>query len=400
MEDLAKLDEKNGNSNLILTTNIKLNCDVTLKKTWMPIGTDDSSSSEDKKYNATFDGNGRTISNLKVDGYKYQGLFGDVGKNGTVKNLTLDSPYVDSLHPNADYGNCAGAVAGLNFGRIENCTIKNAKITGAGWVGGVAGANNSTGTIKNCSVIGGTITGSGCVGGVAGSNSNEVSECSASATVYSGSTAGGIVGENIGRDCIVEHCTSTGDVIFKEDDDTHNDIYGGGIVGENDGGKIVACYRTSGNVTGFDWAGGIVGSSNGIQNGNGHDGEVVACYHNGGNVSATKRSQYGPYAGGVVGYNYDSKVIACYHSDGKVTASGRNGDSIAGYSNYNYWPSRAPYVTDCYSDDPILSVSEGGTKVKDDVTWLDAQTAMNEAIKGYTWKYSGANGTTPPTLQK
>lgn len=381
VEDLGKLDE-----NLILKTNITLNCNVELKDLWTPIG------DYSKKYTATFDGAGRTISNLKVDDYKYQGLIASIGEGGAVQNLTLESPVVGSSEDNGGY---AGAVAGENFGTIENCKIKDAWITGASYVGGVTGFNNSSGTITKCSVSDGTITGTGLVGGVAGYNSNEVSECSASAEVHSKSSAGGVVGENIKG--TVKHCTSTGNVIF-EGDGTRSNLYGGGIVGDNDGGKIVACYRTSGNVTGFEWAGGIVGHSNGIQNGLGHDGEVVACYHNGGNVSATKRSQYDAYAGGVVGYNYDSKVIACYHSDGKVTASGRNGDSIAGYSNYNYGPNRGPYVTDCYSDDPILSVSEGGTKVEKDVTWQDAEEAMNKAASGYGWTYSGASKDTPPTL--
>lgn len=396
VEDLAKLDEKNGNSNLILTTNIKLNCDVTLKKTWMPIGTDDINSSEDKKYNATFDGNDHTISKLKIDGRLYQGMFGDVGKKGVVLNLTLDSPEVGR-----DNGRYVGAVAGLNFGRIENCTIKNAKIIGASTVGGVAGSNSYTGTIKNCSVIGGTITGGSVVGGVAGDNAKEVSECVASATVYSGSSAGGIVGENDGlnggTDCIVEHCTSTGDVIYRNPDNTdYSDVYGGGIVGDNDGGKIVACYRTSGDVRGFEQAGGIVGHSYGIQNGQGYDGEVVACYHSGDNVSATKRGKYGTHcAGGVVGYNYGSSVVACYHSGGNVTITpyewpyyvgGIAGSNVSGK------------ISACYSGDQSLSVSAGGTIVDGKTTtWLTAQDEMNKEAGGYG-TYSGASKDTPPKL--
>lgn len=386
VEDLAKLDKENGNSNLILTTNIKLNCDVALKFDWTPIG------DYSKEYNATFDGNDHTISNLKAIGYKYQGLFGNIGERGIVQKLTLNSPEVNSGIES--HGNLAGAVAAMNSGRIENCTIVEAQVKGQGYVGGVAGFNESTGTIKNCSVSGGTITGSGVVGGVAGYNSNEVSECSASAEVHSKSSAGGIVGENIKG--TVKHCTSTGNVIF-EGDGTRSNLYGGGIVGYNDGGKIVACYRTSGNVTDFELAGGIVGKNDGVQNGLGYDGEVVACYHRNGNVSAIdyKESGYPSYAGGVVGYNHNSSVIACYHSGGDVTITTdywlRYVGGIAGDSDGE--------ISACYSGDPNLSVFEGGTIVDGDVTtWQDAEEAMNKAASGYGWTYSGASKDNPPTL--
>lgn len=61
VEDLAALDEKNGTSGSILTTNITLECDVALEKPWKPIG------NFSKKYTAIFDGDGHTISNLKAD---------------------------------------------------------------------------------------------------------------------------------------------------------------------------------------------------------------------------------------------------------------------------------------------------------------------------------------------
>ena len=401
VEDLAALDEKNETSGSILTTNIKLECNVTLKKTWMPIG------DENGEYNATFDGNDHTISNLKAIGYKYQGLFGNIGERGLVQKLTLVSPEVDSGIES--HGNLAGAVAAMNSGRIENCTIVKAQVEGQGYVGGVAGFNTSSGTITKCSVSGGTITGSGVVGGVAGYNAKEVSECVASATVQAGGAAGGIVGKNEWNnkiDCIVEHCTSTGDVILEKDDDPQSDIYGGGIVGVNIGGKIVACYRKSGDVRGFEMAGGIVGRNDGVHY-RGYHGEVVACYHSGGNVSAIDYdgSNYPSHAGGIAGKNNTyAKVIACYHSGGNVTITPDPDDwrryvgAITGDSD------KKDDIIDCYSSDPNLNVSAGGTEVDgDDVTWQIAQEAMNEEI-GKTsyaeWTYSGTGEDTPPTLQE
>lgn len=383
VEDLAKLGEETGNSGLILTTDITLECDVTLENPWKPIG----------PYTATFNGADHKISNLNADGYLYQGLFGNIGKGGVVQNLTLDSPYVDSLYPGADYGNYAGAVAGINSGTIEKCTIIDAQITGASDVGGVAGSNNSTGTIKNCSVIGGTITGSGPIGGVAGHNYNEVSECVASAAVYSRSSAGGVVGQN--EKGTVKHCTSTGNVTYNGTGNNYSNILGGGIVGENDGGKIVACYRTRGNVGTFYAAGGIVGK-------NYHDGEVIACYHSGGNVSATDYAYGYTYAGGIVGNNGtdSSRVIACYHSGGNVTIPPDAWPSYVGGIAGSSYKSQEKIIACYYIDSSNYGV-RGGTKVEGNVTWLIAEKAMNEEI-GKTsyaeWTYSGANVNTPPTL--
>ena len=385
VEDLAALGEKTGNSGLILTTNIKLECDVALEKDWAPIG-------YRSEYTATFDGNGHTISNLKADNYLYQGLIGKIGKNGAVKNLTLEKPYVDSLDPSESYGNYAGAVTGMNSGTIENCTIKNAKITGASNVGGVAGSNTSRGTIKNCSVIGGTITGSDVVGGVAGYNgSNEISECESTANIEGSiGKLGGVVGKNTKG--TVKHCTSSGNVTYTGDGDSDNydNIIGGGIVGENDGGKIVACYRTRGNVGTFSAAGGIVGE-------NYHDGEVIACYHSGGDVSAKDYKGGYTYAGGVVGKNGtdSSRVIACYHSGGSVASSDK--DYTGGIAGSRY-KSNVNIIA-CYYINSDNYGSIGGTKVEGEVTWPIAQEKMNEEIvnAGYAeWTYLGGN--TLPTL--
>ena len=387
VDDLAALGDKTGNSGLILTADITLDCDVALEKDWAPIG-------YRSEYNATFDGNGHTISNLKADNYLYQGLIGKIGKSGAVKNLTLEKPYADSLDPSETYGNYAGAVTGENFGTIENCTIKDAQITGASYVGGVAGFNTSSGTIKNCSVIGGTITGSSCVGGVAGYNSNEVSECKSTADIEGSiGMLGGVVGKNIKKGT-VKHCTSTGDVTYTGDGgrDNYSNRIGGGIVGENEDGKIIACYRKSGNVGPFYEAGGIVGENDG--------GEVIACYHSGGDVSSIDYlGNEWNTAGGIVGDNDDGKVIACYHSGGNVTFTpGLNGwlNYVGGIVGKSY---ERENIIACYYINNNNYKTKLGTEVDgDDTTWQDAEEAMNKAASGCGWTYSGASKDNPPTL--
>ena len=73
-------------------------------ETWKPINT----------MWVDFDGNGKTISNLKTDAWK-SGLFGYVG-GGSIKNLTLENVDVTGAQ--------AGAFAGSIEGKIENCVLK------------------------------------------------------------------------------------------------------------------------------------------------------------------------------------------------------------------------------------------------------------------------------------
>ena len=87
-----------------ISMKIKLLADVDLKDVdWTPI---------DKMW-VEFDGNGHTISNLTVNGWK-AGLFGYLG-GGFIKNLTLKNVNLTGAQ--------VGAFAGACEGTIENCTL-------------------------------------------------------------------------------------------------------------------------------------------------------------------------------------------------------------------------------------------------------------------------------------
>lgn len=119
------------------------------------------------QFNGTLDGNGHTISHFNTNGDKIQpdyatGLVPNLGKKGTVRNLTVDSAVIGNLYNGKDnkkyvFGNIAGAVAGYCKGRIENVTVRNCKVYGYGKIGGLAGhdiseGSSSRGTYVNCKV--------------------------------------------------------------------------------------------------------------------------------------------------------------------------------------------------------------------------------------------------------
>ena len=171
--------------NAKLTANIDLGGSV-----WTPIG-----NSSTRLFTGTFDGGGYKITGLYINapGTLRQGLFGEVGKGGTVKNLGVGG--------SVSGGQNVGGVVGLNNGTVTNCynTVTVLGVGDSGYVGdqvgGVVGWNE--GTVTNCYNTG-TVSGRKSVGGVvgydAGSGSGTVTNCyntgAVSGSQYVGSVAG------------------------------------------------------------------------------------------------------------------------------------------------------------------------------------------------------------------
>ena len=215
--------------------NITLTADIDLTgKDWAPIGT-----SFHNSYTGTFDGGGHSITRLTVTtNDEHAGLFGCLGKAGTVKNVVMEDVQITS---NRSSG-FAGGVAGFSDGTIENCSVSGS-VSGTVYVGGVVGAQWE-----------GSITG-----------------CSSSATVKGMVDVGGVVGQT-NDGATMTACYATGNVIIEIA--PKKNISGGSLVGFNGGNGLLACYAT-GNVT-----------STGSSTGNVHIGgflggnytTVTACY--------------------------------------------------------------------------------------------------------------------------
>ena len=139
-------------------------------------------------YYGTFDGNGHTITGLN------ECFITD--NNGTVKNLTLVNPDILSS------GFSAGAVAGTNYGIIENCHVVGGSVVGTGsHSGGIAVYNVQNGTIRACSTST-TVTlnfeGTGVKnsGGIVGENGGTILACYATGSITgTASSKGAISGE-------------------------------------------------------------------------------------------------------------------------------------------------------------------------------------------------------------
>lgn len=224
-------------------------------KEWTPIGLeyithkegDKTIVDKDTRFKGTFDGQGYTISNLKVDHSDSElpaGLFGVL--NGTVKNLVIDGVDIQAKKS-------AGAVAGsmFNTGLIDKCTVKDATVVGYHYLGGVVG--NLYGSVTNCTVDGVELTAeyeligdnkydnADKVGGIVGFSQNDnggkiTGNTAKNVTITGYRNLAGIVGYG-GTDTTIENNTVSGLIVFQDmsQDYKGDDVNKGDYVGEING---------------------------------------------------------------------------------------------------------------------------------------------------------------------
>ena len=167
----AAAAESDEYTNCILAADIDMN-----GQSWTTIS---------RNYYGTFDGAGRTISQISG------GLFEDV--YGTVKNLTIQEASVSGSR------NYTGMIADeLSRGNIENCHVVGGTVTGDTHAGGVAGIIYSQATVRACSSSA-TVDGSSYAGGIAGRNNGTILSCHATGTATATlGYAGAIASTNVG----------------------------------------------------------------------------------------------------------------------------------------------------------------------------------------------------------
>lgn len=231
-------------------------------------------------FSGSFDGNGKTISNLSLTDYR--GFFG-ILEGATIKNLTLDNVNINyTLADNTTSGILAGRIQGTG-NVIENIRIKNSSGTNtsvfAGAVAGYVFPTSGTGTLtmSNVKVTATTITGgysgntygNGGLIGTIGSFTADISDVYVEATVTSNSLAssGGIIGAvlttttvNIDRAVVFSNIS----VLSTTNDAT---VGAGGLVGRNQGTMtaddtfytgFLRSYVTSANTNSYTVRSGIL----------------------------------------------------------------------------------------------------------------------------------------------
>ena len=236
---------------------------------WKPIGKNDYG----YQYQGTFDGNGKTITNLYINASQNNvGLFGYTYE-GTIKNLTFEYANVTNT----------GVFTGFLVGYANTSKLQNIKIS------------------NTCQMKGGKDTG-GIAGYLTYANAYN---CVNYATVQGNYRVGGLFGYCSNKERSITTCANYGNVTATSTD-------AGGLVGYFVSGTIQDCANY-GDVKGTERVAGMAGyvSKGKIQN--------VFSY---GNISVTNKTQN---VGMVFGYSSSGATegMVAYYSGAKLTVNGQ-----------------------------------------------------------------------------
>lgn len=308
-EQLKGIQQSAERNNNFLDFNFALKNDINasdIGNDYEAIGAD-----SDTGFTGTFDGRGNRIIGLKVENANGNaGIFDTIGTNGVVKDVNIYSGTFTGSEK-------AGAVAGVNKGRIEGIVTfgNTVTVTGKdGKAGGIVGVNNNGGTVDDVESSGSVIAerDNAIVGGLVGTNesgatvNNSYSNSAVTSASGTNTGLGGVVGVNQGTVSLVDSLGVTNGI---------NSTNVGGVIGINSG-TLSSAYNES-IVNGYSNVGGIIGDNNGsYDDTDTWTGGIVENV-----VNATGVTGTGDYVGGLVGTNIG------------IVENGRNNGTITG-TNY------------------------------------------------------------------
>ncbi|MBR1881922.1 MAG: hypothetical protein IJ808_02735, partial [Muribaculaceae bacterium] len=270
-----------------------------------PVGVDSH------QFDGIFNGAGHILLNINYTAPEFEewrGLFGTIGRNGQVKNLTLSS------------GTLAGSrytagIAGKVYGRLDSC-VNRAQITTTRFLGtagiaaqvmrdgvishcrneanmsftlsmaaGIVSIVQNGGLVSDCENVG-VLTSTASVAGIAASNYGTIKDCVNSAPISGRGSVAGIVSSPSGGDSVI-NCVNAAPI-------TSTSSNCGGIAASNGSKRltpsVISHCRNEGMVTGAYYTGGIAGRMYaGMQ--------IHDCVNDG----SVKASDDALYVGGIVG---------------------------------------------------------------------------------------------------
>ncbi len=305
---------------------ITLDADIDLgSHPWTPIGIyQPGSPAIVREFSGTFDGDGHTVSNLAIG--------------------TADSPE-NTLYMAGLFGEAYGA-------SFKNLSLESVSIYSSysdAYVGALAG--EVSGTVENCS------------------SSGNVSCSSSNAFV------GGLVSFSVGN---LKNCHSSCDVIS-----SGAYSYAGGLISQIAGSSITNCYAT-GDVTGSDYVGGLVGDCAGSVSNSYATGDVTCSGYSG---------------GGFAGYtDQAAHTISNCYATGDVSATGDD-SHIGGFMGYTN-----NTITNCFATGSVGSAGKGNVSTvnvggfvgfsEGTITRCFASGSVTGADTSYIGGFSGFNTST------
>ncbi len=222
-DDMKKLSDATNKQSMSFSGEyFKMTADIDMQNdTSFPVISDASLSA----FAGTFDGQGHSIKNWKIDNSAteelWSALFSYVAKDGVIKNLNIDKSCslrfnrnaaslvsalmgtLENCRNYADVYTANGFVGGLVYiayggSKVSNCYNEGNVVTSdKGYVGGLVYSVESGATVSNCQNAG-SVTASGTattVGGLFGSCAGEVTDALNTGNVSGTTQVGGIAGQ-------------------------------------------------------------------------------------------------------------------------------------------------------------------------------------------------------------
>ncbi|MEE4175997.1 MAG: T9SS type A sorting domain-containing protein [Bacteroides sp.] len=218
------------------------------------------------------------------------------GNGFKISNLTIN-------RPEKDFIGLFGAIQDTN---LWNIALENVNITGNSYTGAL------TGFSSNCDIY----------------------QCYSTGQVLGENILGGLVGTATNYSYL-ESSFAAMDVIQNE----ASNQQAGGLVGRLNESEVLSCF-SSGNVSGSDYSGGLIGGVNAFS-------FVFGSY-------ATGNVEGNNFVGGLVGSIQNSTFALCY-STGEVSgniAGGLIGESFATDGYYSYWDTETSMQSSSYGGTP------------------------------------------------
>ncbi len=291
-------------------------------------------------YKGTFEGNGKTVTNLYIGSQSSEydkGFIGHTNHEGVLKDLTIKSSTIEVEGPESSAlrEGSVGAFIGVHRGTVSGCS-NYVPVKGTYQVGGIVGyvISDKSATIDGCNNFGDVFSSGSFIGGIVGHTGHDngspyhnIISCVNKGNVSSesGYGVGGIVGycQDVPLSLQIINCENHGTI----KSNASGDAKVGGIVGFNRFATFENVLNTGDVIAKGDMVGGICGYSSAA-----NYTKYVNCY-NTGNVSTTYSNAN---IGGIVGmvealysesrHNftnvYNKGVISCPSSEYAGTFGG------------------------------------------------------------------------------
>lgn len=317
---------------------------------WSPIG---QSAAAGSFFEGTLDGNGKTISGLKLgesatSGTKYLGLFGYTSadiSDLTLKNASADISAQGTMTLYS--GNVAGYLA--SEGSLQNINVINEEESGSKIsYHFIAGASSSSG-MGSSSTSAATVW----IGGIAGdiAANTTIDSCASACDIEAEGTAAtlriGGISNTEGNGAVISDCTNTGDLDIGVDV-LGSSIYqyaAAGIAGYSQYPSISGCtsegsIHVSGSKKYYMYIGGILGYSNANTAATSAAAVLEGCVNRSTIVSEmeAENASYVAYTGGIAAI-YHGTISDC-RNEGNIVVkhsglgAGEYTGGIAGYAGY------------------------------------------------------------------